>query len=109
MKKEPLKTIISEMVDVYLNESAKLTNGESLKIGKEAKKMAEKIKKGGGSLADSDASYLENFASLAFNRDLKMMTRQMDGGETANREDVFEVVSKIIGKDRAQHLSRGKY
>lgn len=105
----PMKEFINEMVELYLSESASVTNGEALKMGKEAKKMAEKVRKGGGPLADDDASYLENFASYAFKRDPKMMSKYMDGGETENREQVFSVVSKVIGKERAQHLARGKY
>ncbi len=104
-----IKEVIQEMVESYLVESAKLTNGEALKIGKEAKKMAEKVRKGGGPLADNDASYLEMFASDAFSRNVKMITRTMNGGETENREQVFAVVSKVIGKERAQHLARGNY
>jgi hypothetical protein len=104
-----LKSLISEMVETYLNESAALTNGEALKIGKEAKKMAEKVRKKGGSLADKDASYLEMFATYAFARNLKAITMSMNGGDTENREQVFAVVSKVIGKERTQKLSRGEY
>jgi hypothetical protein len=107
-----IKSIIQEMIESRLSEAAegtKLTNGEALKIGKEAKKMAEKVRKGGGPLADKDASYLEMFASDAFSRNLKLISRTMNGGETENREQVFQVVSKVIGKDRAHLLSRGKF
>ena len=104
-----MKTVISEMIENYLNESAKLTNGEAMKIGKLAKKEAEKIRKRGGPLAENDANYMEMFASDAFSRDLKSITRTMNGGETENREQVFGVVSKVIGKERAQSLAKGKY
>jgi len=104
-----LRTLVSEMVENYLEESAKLTNGEATKIGKEAKKMAEKTRKKGGPLSDEDANYLEMFASDAFSRDTKRMTRTMNGGETENREQVFDVVSKVIGKDRARDLAAGRY
>lgn len=107
-----IKSMIQEMIQTRLSEStegAKLTNGEALKIGKEAKKMAAKVRKGGGPLADKDATYLEMFASDAFSRNPKLISRTMNGGETENREQVFQVVSKVIGKDRAQMLSRGKF
>lgn len=107
-----IKSMIQEMIESRLSEAtegAKLTNGEALKIGKEARKMAKKVRKDGGPLAEKDATYLENFASDAFGLRLKDIWRTMNGGETENREQVFQVVSKVIGKDRAHLLSRGKF
>lgn len=115
-----IKTIIQEMIESRLSEEsekARVTNGEALKIGREAKKMAKQTRDRGQKvkdpdvqrLAEKDANYLEDFASYAFKRDLKMMNRLMNGGETDNREDVFKATSKVIGKERAHLLSRGKY
>lgn len=109
MSENNLNEMIKMSIETYLEESAKLTNGEATKIGKLAKKEAEKIKKRGGPLADEDANYLEMFASDAFSRNLKRITNTMNGGETENREDVFSIVSKVIGKERAASLSKGEY
>lgn len=109
MSVEDFKVLISQRINEQLNESASLTNGEALKIGKLAKKEAEKIRKRGDKLAEDDATYMELFASDAFSRNLKRITRTMNGGETENREDVFAVVSSVIGKDRARDLAAGKY
>lgn len=107
------KQLINEMIDISLNESdgAKVTNGELSKIGKVAKKAAVDMKKGKyqGSLLDDDVAYMEAFAKDAFSRNLKNVTKRMNSGETENREDVFKVVSSVIGKDRAQLLANGKY
>lgn len=108
MSKSALKSLVSEMVESYLEEASNLTNGEAMKIGKLAKKEAEKIRKGGGPLADQDADYMDMFASDAFSRNLRRISRTMNGGETDNREDVYAVVSKVIGKERANELSKGK-
>jgi hypothetical protein len=99
------------MIQQKLSESegANLTNDEALKIGKVAQKKAEQIRKKGGSLADNDASYLDWFADSSFSRNLKKMTRVMNGGETDNREQIFKIVSDVIGKERAQLIARGKY
>jgi hypothetical protein len=101
-----LRERIIDSIREHLSESASLTNGEALKIGKKAKAEAEKIRKRGGPLAANDADYLDGLASDAFARDLKAMVMTMNGGETDNREDAFRVVASVIGKDRAQALSR---
>lgn len=104
-----IKLIIEQNISDYISEAAKLTNGEANKIGKLAKKEAVKIRKGSGPLSDKDADYMEMFASDVFSRNLKTITRTMNSGETENREQVFSVVSKVIGKERANHLAKGDY
>lgn len=102
-----LKTLISEMFKEKLNESAKITNNEALKIGSLAEKEAAKIRKEGGPLADEDAEYMENLADYSFKRDFKRMSKTMNKGETENRETAFEIVSSVIGKERATALAKG--
>lgn len=104
-----MKTAINEAIITKLDEAAKLTNGEANKIGKAAEKEAAKVRKAGGPLADNDATYLENFAKDAFSRSVKRISRTMNGGETDNREEVFKVVSSVIGKERAADLAKGEY
>jgi hypothetical protein len=104
-----ISSILREMVEAQLNEAAALTNGEALKIGKAAKKEAEKIRKAGGKLADDDAGRMEMLASAAFARNPSDIRRRMDAGDTENREQMFKVVASVIGKERAQDLAAGRY
>lgn len=104
-----ISAILREMIETRLSESASLTNGEALKIGKLAKKKAEQIRKTGGSLADKDAARLDLLADAFFSRKLSVIRNAMGSGDTENREQAFEVVSAVIGKERAQALSSGKF
>lgn len=105
-----ISSILREMIETRLAEAAAITNGEAMKIGKLAKKEAEKVRKAGGKLAGDDAGHLENLASAAFSRKVDVIRRMMnDSGDTENREHAFKIVSAVIGKDRAQALSRGNF
>lgn len=102
LKEQILKEFVSK-----LTESAKITNAELLKIVKETKKEADKIRKLKTNLSKEDAAFLDTFVSYASTRDLKKMSAHMDRGETENREDLFRIVSSIIGKERATHFYKG--
>jgi hypothetical protein len=104
-----ISSIMREMIERRLSESTKLTAGEAQKIAKLAKKKAEQIRKIGGSLADTDATRLELLADAFLSRKLHVISSYMNSGETENREQAFEVVSAVIGKDRAAALSKGNY
>ena len=86
-----ISAILREMIETRLSESASLTNGEALKIGKLAKKKAEQIRKTGGSLADKDATRLELLADAIYEAWMKGMS-----GEEAFEKKSNEIISNLV-------------
>ena len=92
--------LINEQTDVSI------TNGDVNKILRKTVQMIKKLRKSSLKADQQDADYLEYSFKPALNaRKLKDIASAMSGGETETRDEMFKIVSSVVGKDQAQALA----